>query len=122
MFTAKSNTSKIVTAEDGSTAAYTVVVSLEPLDTGGGVANAVDGYIDTAGGVETATYSDAAVPVPLPVQIDFSTGWSTLLEAINDAGRIDYDYGRKRDFRRAFGSTSGSNPVTINLTITDLQD
>jgi hypothetical protein len=78
----------IVTAEDGSTAAYTVVVSLEPLDTGGGIASAVDGYIGADTGADTTTYSDAAAPVPLPVKIDFSTGWSTLLSAINDADKL----------------------------------
>ena len=75
----------IVTAEDGTTAEYTVVVDLEPLDTSGGIAGAVGSYIAAV----PATYSGttAGTPIPLPARIDFSTEWQELLTAIDTAGK-----------------------------------
>jgi hypothetical protein len=69
-----------VTAADGSTAAYTVIASLEPLDTIGGIG----AYLTKAAAVYGG--SSAAQPIPLPVDIDLS-GWTNLLFAINSAGK-----------------------------------
>jgi hypothetical protein len=75
----------IVTAEDGTTAEYTVVVDLEPLDTSGGIAGAVGSYIAAV----PAAYSGTAVgtPIPLPVRIDFPAEWTPLLTAIRTADK-----------------------------------
>jgi hypothetical protein len=74
-----------VTAADGSTAGYTVIVSLEPLDTTGGVATDVAAYLAKAALVYGG--STDAEPIPLPVDITLSTGWTALLTAIDTGGK-----------------------------------
>jgi hypothetical protein len=70
-----------VTAADGSTAAWTVIVNLEPLTSTAGIGT----YI----GIADDTYAGtAAKPIPLPVGIELtSTNWGDLLAAINTAGK-----------------------------------
>ncbi|MDR2608542.1 MAG: leucine-rich repeat domain-containing protein, partial [Treponema sp.] len=68
-----------VTAANGSTAVWTVIVRLEPLDTGAGIGTVIGDYISAA--------STGADPVPLPVNIDLASGWSTLLSAIQAGGK-----------------------------------
>ena len=69
-----------VTAEDGSTADYTVVVSLEPLS---GVSD-VGHYLTTAGSIYAGTET---APIPLPVNITLSSDWADLLSAIQTGGK-----------------------------------
>jgi hypothetical protein len=70
-----------VTAEDGSTAVYTVIVSLAPLTGTGGIS----GYIDKADDLYGGSATDE--PIPLPVNITLSTDWTGLLSAIQSKGK-----------------------------------
>jgi hypothetical protein len=52
-------------------------------------------FVGTAGASSTSFTKDVTVRAP--------------------AGRIEYDYGWKKDFKKAFGTNA-----TVNLTVTDL--
>ncbi|MDR0689271.1 MAG: leucine-rich repeat domain-containing protein, partial [Spirochaetaceae bacterium] len=71
-----------VTAQNGSTAAYTVTVTEAPLTT---IADIGD-YFTAADGLYAGTTGD---PIPLPVALDLAdTGWTDLLGAIDDADKF----------------------------------
>lgn len=66
-----------VTAEDGSTARYTVTISLKPLTD----VSAIGNYLTAAAGVYVKD------TIPLPLEVDLSNdGWNSILGAINSAG------------------------------------
>ncbi|MDR1374105.1 MAG: leucine-rich repeat domain-containing protein [Treponema sp.] len=71
-----------VTAEDGSTADWTVMVRWEPLASVDGIGT----YLGTPP-ANTGDGSNAANPIILPVNVDLSAGWEDLLGAINTAGK-----------------------------------
>jgi hypothetical protein len=71
-----------VTAEDNSTAVWTVTVSLGPLDT----IALIDTYLSGVSGGESA-----ASPIPLPVALnlpDADQGWAVLLSKIQEKGKF----------------------------------
>jgi hypothetical protein len=74
-----------VTAEDGSTADYTVFVSIAPLEPAN-IATEINAWLSLAAAVYGG--SSAAAPIPLPVKITLSSGWTSLLSAIYTGGKF----------------------------------